>query len=223
MALNGILILIFVISFAMLFSQGIWSNVLTLINVIFAALLATAFFEPLATYLDSQMPTFTYVWDYLALWGLFAIFYIIFRTGSDMLSKTQVRFKQIIDLAGGSFFALWTSWVLVCFATMSLHTAPLARNALFGSFQPTPEARMFFGMAPDQQWLGFTQKMSLGAFSTSPPARATEENSTTAPPEGAAGENGSNVFDPEGKFIFNYAERRARFEKELESRVFRGN
>jgi uncharacterized membrane protein required for colicin V production len=210
MILNGILILIFIISFALLFGQGIWSNVLTLINVILAALLATAFFEPLATYLDSQMPTFTYIWDYLALWGLFAIFYIIFRTASDALSKTRVRFKQIVDLAGGSFFALWTSWVLVCFTTMSLHTAPLARNAFMGSLQPTPEARMFFGLAPDQQWLGFTQKISAGAFSTSPP-------------EGVTGENDSNVFDPEGKFVFNYAERRARFEKELESRVFRGN
>src|SRR3546814_5029641 len=83
------------------------------------------------------MPTFTYVWDYLALWGLFALFYIVFRAGSDLLSKTQVRFKSIVDLAGGSFLALWISWVLVCFTTMSLHTAPLARNSLFGSFQPT--------------------------------------------------------------------------------------
>jgi hypothetical protein len=209
MMLNGVLIVIFLVSFAMLFGQGIWANVLTLINVIMAALLATTMFEPLATWLDSQAPTFTYVLDYMALWGLFALFFVIFRAGSDMLSKTQVRFKRVVDLAGGSFFALWTSWVLVCFITMSLHTAPLARNALGGSFQPTPEARMFFGLAPDQQWLGFTQKISAGAFSTSAP-------------EGM-GEKGSNVFDPEGKFILNYGERRARFEKELESRVYRGN
>jgi hypothetical protein len=210
MILNAVLILIFVISFAMLFGQGIWANVLTLINVILAALLATTMFEPLAAWLDSQMPTLTYNVDFVALWGLFALFFIIFRAGADLLSKTQVRFKEIVDLVGGGFFALWISWVLVCFTTMSLHTAPLARNAFRGDFQPTPEARMFFGLAPDQQWLGFTQKVSAGAFSTSPPA-------------GVTGENGANVFDPEGKFIFNYAERRARFEKELGNRVFRGN
>ena len=40
----------------MLFGQGIWGNVLTLINVILAALLATTMFEPLADWLESQMP-----------------------------------------------------------------------------------------------------------------------------------------------------------------------
>lgn len=210
MILNVLLIAVFLISFAMLFGQGIWGNALTLINVVMAALLATTMFEPLAAYLDTQMPTMTYLWDFICLWGLFALFLVVFRAGSDMLSKHQVRFKQIVDLAGGSILGLWISWVLVCFTAMSLHTAPLARNSFRGDFQPKPDSKMFFGLAPDQQWLGFTQKISAGTFATSPP-------------EGIEGEQGSHVFDPEGKFIFNFGERRARFEKEVENRVHRGN
>ena len=210
MVLNGVLLLMFAIAFAMLFGQGIWANAITLVNVLLAALLATTTFEPLATWLDGQLPTYTYIVDFMALWGLFAVYFIVLRAATDFLSNNQVRFKQVVDLAGGSVLALWIAWVLVSFTTMSLHTAPLARHAFRGDFQPKPESRMLFGLAPDQQWLGFTQKVSAGSLSTSPP-------------EGTVGENGAHVFDPEGKFIFNYSERRGRFEEELENRVFRGN
>ena len=147
---------------ATLYTDGMWSNAIRLINVVTAALLATNFFEPVARWLDDWQPSYTYLWDFLALWGLFAVFMAIFRVLTDQVSKVQVRFLKVADRIGSAVFALWIGWVMVCFTMMTLHTAPLARTFLFGGFQP--EQRMFLGFAPDRQWLGFVQKESLGAL-----------------------------------------------------------
>ena len=204
------LVVVFMASVAMLTNEGIWNNIITLVNVILAALLATSLFEPVADWLDSLQPTLTYFWDFLALWSLFAIFFAVFRIATDMLSKTRVRYKSIIDRIGGGILAIWIGWVLISFTAMSLHTSPLRQNFFLGSSQPAPETRMLYGWAPDQQWLGFTQKMSAGSFSTSPP-------------EGVEGELGANVFDPQADFIYDYGERRERLEMAPEFRVLREN
>lgn len=193
-------LLLFVIFFACvacLYTEGIWGNAIRLINVVTAALLATNFWEPVATWLDYKQPSYTYVWDFLVLWGLFGIFMIVFRVGTDLLSRVKVRFLKIVDRIGSAVLACWIGWVMVCFTTMTLHTAPLARNFLFEGFQP--EQRMFvMGLAPDRQWLGFVQKMSRGAFCRS----ATEQQQKSE----------KYVFDPKGEFMPKYTTRRSNLE-----------
>jgi hypothetical protein len=81
---------------------------------------------------------------------------------------------------------------------MTLHTAPLARNFLFEGFKTKTDERMFLGLAPDRQWLGFVQKESLGAFCRlTTPEEWTKEK---------------YVFDPHASFMPNYATRRASVE-----------
>ena len=68
-----ILFAIFVCCIATLWTEGMWGNAIRLINVVTAALLATNYFEPLANWLQgfsTKFSTFTYLWDFLALWGL---------------------------------------------------------------------------------------------------------------------------------------------------------
>jgi hypothetical protein len=77
---------------------------------------------------------------------------------------------------------------------MSLHIAPLAKTPLNDSFQP--EERMVMGLAPDRQWLAFTQKMSQGPFEIF----------------GSEAESKKAMFDPNGEFLFKYASRRAALE-----------
>jgi hypothetical protein len=178
---------------ATLYTEGMWSNAIRLINVVTAALLAMNFFEPAAKWLDDWQPSYTYYWDFLALWGLFGIFSLILRGLTDNVSKVQVRFMGLADRIGSWVFAVWVGWVMVCFTMMSFHTAPLARNFLFEGFQP--EQRMFLGFAPDRQWLGFSQKESLGAFSQS----ATPEE----------WEQEKYVFDRNADFMPKYASRRS--------------
>lgn len=201
MYLNILLCVIFFVCVSMLIREGMWNNALTLVNVITAGLLSANFWELLANWLDSFFPTFTYLMDFFSLWIVFCAAYAILRTATDFLSKVKVRFKLPVDFIGGIVFALWTGWVIVCFTTMTLHTAPLARSFLGGAFYSKPDDRVFFGSAaPDRQWLGFVQKMSRGSLATSPPDHIT-------------GEEGANVFDPQGEFIFRYGQRRANFEK----------
>jgi len=188
-------VLMLVILFAVVatcFTEGMWSNALRLINVVTAALLAVNFFEPLARALDNWQPSYTYLWDFLSLWGLFGLSLLIFREITDHVSHVNVRFLKLADRIGGVFFSLWVGYAMVCFTMMTLHTAPLGRNFLFEGFSTQTDARMFFGVTPpDRQWLGFTQKMSTGAFA------------------------GSEEFDPKAEFMPKYATRRTDLEKRI--------
>jgi len=197
-------VLFFIILFACiacLYTEGIWGNALRLVNVVTAALLATNFFEPVASMAEGWFPSLTYVCDFLALWGLFAVFMVLFRLATDYLSRVKVRFLNIVDRIGGAVLAIWVAWVMVCFTATTLHTAPLARNSLWGSFQP--EQRMFFGLAPDRQWLGFVQKMSLGGFARSASKAELDRE--------------KYVFDPSAEFMPKYATRRANLENQIGS------
>jgi hypothetical protein len=150
------------------FNEGMWSNAVRLINVITAALLAVNFFEPVAQALDGWQPSYSYLWDFLSLWGLFSAFLLVFRELTDRISKVNVRFMKLADRIGGVFFSLWIGWVMVCFTLMTFHTAPLGRNFLWGGFSTQKDASMMFGMAsPDVEWLAFTYKMANGAFAGS--------------------------------------------------------
>jgi hypothetical protein len=208
-------LLLFLLLFAcvaFLFADGMWSNAILLINVMTAALLATNFWEPTARWIENQdlvdVSSYTYFIDFFVLWGLFAIFLVIFRSATEAASKIRVRFLNLVDRIGGMFFAIWIGWVVVCFATMALHTAPLPRD-FHGMFEP--EQRVFMGFAPDRQWLAFVQKMSLGTFSR----MATREDIRREP---AWQKDGTRTFDPRGEFMPKYATRRANLETQLDSK-----
>jgi hypothetical protein len=169
---------------AALYPEGMWSNAVRLINVVTAALLAMNFFEPAARWLEGLWGSLTYVVDFVALWGLFALFAAVLGELTNRISKVKVRFLKVADQIGSGFFALWIGWVMLCFTLVTLHTAPLSRTFLFGGFKA--ESRMFFGLAPDRQWLGFVRKMSRSTFCRS----AVQE------------------FDPQADFMPKYASRR---------------
>jgi hypothetical protein len=166
-----------------IYSEGMWSNAVRLVNVVTAALLACNFFEPLARTMDEQMESASYLWDFFAIWLLFAVILLIMHTLTSSISRVNVRFPKIADQIGGVFFASWVSWVMVCFLMMTLHMAPLSRNFLRGDFNP--DEGITFN--PDYQWLGFLQKESGGAFCRSPVVK----------------------FDPKYDFVIRYASRRA--------------
>lgn len=193
MYLSIVLIVIFVACFASLMNSGMWSNTITLINVITSGLLAMNYFEPLAEFLDKQAPSWTYVWDFVSLWAVFGISMLALRAVTDLASKVQVKFHPLVEKVGGLLMAVWASWIVLCFATTTLHAAPLARNFLGGSFQAEPDSKMLFGLQPDRVWLGWVNRESKGAL---------RRLGTTAP------------FDARGDFILRYAERRQAFEQQ---------
>lgn len=190
-------LLMFVILFAcvaMCYAEGMWSNAIRLINVVTAGLLAVSLYEPLARWLEGLSDwtrSCTYLWDYLCLWALFAIFMIIFRELTSFISQVKVRFLKLADRIGSAVLSLWIGWVMVCFTMLTLHTAPLGRTFLFDGFQP--EERMILGLAPDRVWLAFVQKELMGAFCRSD----------------------DRVFDPKAEFMLKYATRRQQLQEQV--------
>jgi len=205
MGITIVLLIVFAACVAMLWQEGIWSNAIRLVNLLTAAMLATSYWEPLADLGETTLPsggTYTYWWDYIALWSIFVASYLLLNAITDRLSRRRVRFLGVVNRYGSMVLAVWIGWVMVCFTAMTLHTAPLPRTFL--GFYPEPESRIFFGLAPDHRWLAFAHKLSRGALSN--PA-----------PEGEPGE--VNTFDPQAEFILRYGERRYRFEQQPSARV----
>ncbi len=191
MILDIALCIVMFVIVAMMWPEGMWSNALTLVNTVFSGLLAANFFEPLADYFDKQMPSMTYAFDFIALWGVFALSFLILRTLAEQSSTHKVRFRLPVEMTCRILFAFLTAWVMVCFITFTLHTAPLARTPLRGSFERQPMASNFFVFKPDRNWLGFLFTRSRGALSRAKPV----------------------VFDAEGDYIFKYAARRDELQK----------
>jgi uncharacterized membrane protein required for colicin V production len=189
LALSLLLVGIIAACIGVLNPEGIWSNAIRLVNVITAALVAMSFYEPVAHYLTKQLDSYIVFWDFLAIWAVFSAAIIVGRTVTSSLSTVNVRFPKVIDRWGSGILAAWIGWVMVCFTVTTLHTAPLARNFFFASFQP--KEAMFFGVLhPDREWLAFTQRMSTGAYSNGP----------------------GKSFDPQNAFVAEQANRRTAFE-----------
>jgi hypothetical protein len=198
---TAINVIILFIVIAMLFPEGLWSNTIGLINVVFSALLATNYFEPLAGFLESNAKSFTYIWDFVALWLLFFLSYAILSTITQTISTHRVRFKMPLEMGGRFVMAALIAAVICGFFNMTMHTAPLGRNPVKGGFQKTPMANNVLGFAPDRMWLGFVQSRSRGALSVGDPA----------------GTDGKREFDPNSEFVLKYGQRRKDLEDQMES------
>jgi len=208
--LTLLMILIIALCVGFLFTEGMWGNAIRLVNVVTAGLLATSFYEPLADWLDGWNLSYTFAWDFLALWGLFVLFGVIFRLLTDFASRVKVRFLKLANQIGSAFFAFWIGWVMVCFTMFSLHLAPLAREPFAGGFQP--EKRMFLGLAPDRLWLGFVQKVSRGQFCRRLSEEEIKKKAYGSREEDAEWEERLAVFDRNGGLLPTYATRRAKLE-----------
>lgn len=195
MILTLILLAVFVTVTAALYKEGIWSSLVMLLNVVLAATLATAWYEKLVAVLEPRLPSFTFLLDFVALWGLFCLLLLGLREATDRISRTRVKLRRPVELFGGPLVAALVGWVMICFTAATFHTAPVPRDVV----QPTPEARMFFGLAPDRKWLAWVR----GATLTGPFAVP------------------GSAFDKDADFIIRYADRRQRLEGEPGLRVNR--
>lgn len=191
MIVNLLLLLVFVAVVLVLTREGLWSGLVMLLNILAAATFATAWYEKLAAFADGQMPSFTYLVDFLCLWGLFAVVLLLMRLATDRVSRTKVKFLRQVELVGAPLVAVVAGWVMVCFAAASLHTAPVPRSVV----QAEPESRsMFFGLAPDRKWLAWVRYSTKdGPFAHAPGSAV--------------------VFDNEADFILRYGDRRLKLEQ----------
>jgi hypothetical protein len=212
--LTAILLFIMLLVVLTLWWQGLWGNAITLINVTFAAMFATNLFEPVVWLFDNENSpsSFTYLLDFLVLWGLFTMSLFFFRLLTDFLSRYRVRFNVYVENIGRTVLSFWIAWLVVCFTCFTLHTAPLGAAPFLESFQSSPETRNFLlFFSPDRQWMAFVQSRSREALRRSGMPK-TEEFEI---------DDVYRVFDQNGDFIPRYHHRREMFEEEDGYRVNR--
>jgi hypothetical protein len=193
MILNLVLLAVFVVVSLALWKDGMWGSLVMLLDVLVAATAATAWYERLVAVLEPRLPSYTYLLDFVAVWGLFCLILLVLREATDRISRTKVRMRRPVELFGGPVVAALAGWVMTCFTAATLHVAPLPRDVV----QPTPEARMFFGLAPDRKWLSWVRGATLGGPFAVP----------------------DSVFDKDADFIIRSADRRKRLEAEPGLRV----
>ena len=115
MILAGMMALIWLVCIAFLWNEGMWSNCLNMMNVFFSMLVAWNYWEPAADWLETKMESYTYVLDYIAVWFVFFLSYIIMRATTDALSNTEVKFKMPIEHGGRVVSVILIGWLLMCF------------------------------------------------------------------------------------------------------------
>jgi hypothetical protein len=161
---------------------GLWQAALVFLDVLLAASLATAWYEPVATFLQQYLAPYTYFLDIVAIWVLFTVPLLVLMTATQQVGKRAVHFPKWVDLAGSILLGLMTAWTVTEFAGFSLHVAPVRNEAV-----PLPPAKsMFFGFGPDSRWLWWVRGGSRNG-----PFAVTDQ-----------------PFDPEGDFFARHAKRR---------------
>ena len=155
---------------AMTVREGLWSNTITLFNTIISGLIAYGFYSPITAWVDEKLSgEYTYVLDFVIVWGLFVIAMVLCRALTQSLSKTRVRFKHPIDAVGGPLIGLIAAWVLAAFTMSTLFMAPMPPSSLGDRFnalvelaksakdKSTLETLTVPFVVPDYHWLVFTQ------------------------------------------------------------------
>ncbi len=185
--------------------MGTWNIFLNLIITILAATLATSFFEVVATMIQEQDPSYTYFADFLGLWIVFGISFVILRVMCEVLTKYKLKMNLAVELLMRTGLSMTNAWIFICFAFFTLHTAPLPVEGGWGSFQDSPESRNL-GIGPDRLWMSYAQSRSRGALSEFKDPLFLEADKREDHPD----DEGMNcrVFDPFGDYIFKYRHRR---------------
>jgi hypothetical protein len=178
---------------AMTVREGLWSNMLTLINITISGLVAFAFYSPIVIYLDEMSDgEHTYWLDFAVIWVLFSLTVVVCRAVTAAASKTRMRFKHPIDPIGGPLVGLIAAWVLASFTLATLHVSPMPKDQFSGKLAQAGDVESASPLtSPDAAWLKFVQRMS---------------------PATAFGPANENLFSAEG-FVTLYANRRAQLEK----------
>ncbi len=209
-----ILLIVFCAITGLVWLVGLWSGFISLVNILLAALIATAFFEPIADQIEygsgATSKQFTYMCDFAAIWLVFVGSAILIRILTDSFSAVRVRFDVVTEMIGRTLVAMAAGFLFVCFTSFTLIVAPLP---LTGSETETSMT------APHQIWMNLTRVLSRGSLVE---ARDTQ----LAQPYREKhvliqGDSDIREFDPLLTFQAKYEERRSRFSQQKVARVNR--
>jgi hypothetical protein len=174
-------------------SEGLWGAALMFFNVLFGAMLALNFYEPLARLLDSTGIPWGFS-DTLCLLGLFCVSVGILRMTTETLAPAQVRFPMPVYHAGRLIFGLGGAAITIAIVILSFHCAPVHKKI----FQAVDyNTKPPFGLGLDHQFLGLFQRETGGPFA--------QYGSGQRDPFGEYGDKHRlNLFDPKAEWLINH-------------------
>jgi hypothetical protein len=192
-------------------SEGAWGAAYTLLSVIISGLVSMSLFESVAGFLQQNLASsyeWQHRWDVIALVGLFAACVFGMRAALEYIAPVDIEVHAMAYDVARWACGFLTGYVTMAFLMTALHTAPLPREFL--GFTPEPERRSgpLGGLAPDFQWLGFTQYVSENAFRRGQHGPIWD-GPTYPIVAGAQGEPGEVKVWP--SFPIRYATRRAQY------------
>src|SRR5262245_14233500 len=141
-------------------SEGLWGAALMFFNVVFGAMIAFNFYEPLASLLDRTGINWGFS-DTLCMLGLFCVSVLLFRLTTETIAPAQVRFPTALYHAGRLVFGLAGATVTMAIVILAFEAAPVHKKVLyFIDYETKPP----FGLGLDHQWLGFFQYETGAVF-----------------------------------------------------------
>ncbi len=169
-----ILILIFILVIASTWWSGLWSNFITLVNLLVAGMAASSFYQTLTAKLMSWQPSYRLLAEFVSLWLIFVVTFIVLRGLTDFLSSIRLKFDFLTEIIGRSLVSVGIACVFVCFTMFSLQMAPLPPN-WFGEETQDSDAtaevaedlKYASAFGPDSLWVSFIRVGSRGAFAES--------------------------------------------------------
>jgi hypothetical protein len=178
-------------------SEGLWGSALMFFNVLFGAMIAFNFYEPLATLLDSTGIPWGFS-DTLCLVLLFSITVGILRMTTETLAPAQVRFPMPIYHTGRLIFGLGAASITMAIVILAFHCAPVHKKI----FQVVDyDSKPPFGLGLDHRFLGLFQHETGAVFTNfSSPNRQRDPFGEYGGPQHAQ----LNFFDPRANWLINH-------------------
>ena len=177
-------------------SEGLWGSALMFFNVLFGALIAFNFYEPLAKLLDSTGIGWGFS-DTLCLMLLFSVSVLVLRMTTETIAPAQVRFPMMVYNIGRLVFGLGGALITMSIVILAFHCAPVYKK-IFGvvDYNSKPP----FGLALDHRFLGLFQHETGDVFTNY------SANGQRDPHGQYGGPNRLrlNFFDPKGEWLINH-------------------
>lgn len=166
--------------------DGAWGTFIRAWNLLFAGLLATNFFEPAARFLEDSIGSeLTYFYDFLAFWGVFAVFMVILHSLTAVISRVSVKFNIYLDRTLTVLSGLSCAGIFSALLAFSLHFAPLGTSP-FGAALVSDQ-----GFPMGLRWGLLASAMSQGTLSRT----VSSEEAAAYGAEVAAFPGRNNIFE----------------------------
>jgi hypothetical protein len=187
-------------------SEGLWGSALMFFNVLFGAIIAFNFYEPLAKLFAENVSFLSHMADMICLMVLFSVSVVILRVATEFLGPAMIRFPMPIYHIGRLVFSFGVSVIVFSMILLGLHMAPVHQK-LFGvvDYKQKPP----FGFGIDHMWLAFFQQTTGTVFPTYNSGEK-DPYQEFGRPYGLPPEKRLKVrvFDPRGKWLLEHQEAR---------------